>query len=194
MARPYHYIRKEQKQMATNEEYRQFTAFARIDGAIVGVMWIVSFICMVGEVENPLLGLAGMAFGVYSLVVAGLRLRKFRNNVLGGGITFGKAMLYSIMTFFYATLLFAMAQYVYFQFIDHGYLVNQYVALLSKPESARLATELYGMDAKQMIAILENTMGAMRPIDIAFQFLTLNVILSIFASLPIAALVRRRGA
>lgn len=178
--------------MANNEEYRQYTAFARIDGAIVGAMWIVSFMCMVGEVENPLLGLAGLALGIYSLVVAGLRLRKFRDRILGGSIPFSKAMLYAVMTFFYATLLFALAQYLYFQFLDHGYLVNQYVALLSKPENARLATEMYGMDAKQMIAILQTTMGTMRPIDIAFQFLTINVLLSIFASLPIAALVQRR--
>ena len=178
--------------MATNDEYRQFTAFARIDGAIVGAMWIVSFICMIGDISNPILGLAGMALGVYSIIMAGWRLRKFRDRILGGSISFGKATLYSIMTFFYATILMAVAQYLYFQFLDHGHLVDQYVALLSAPENAKIVSDVYGMDAKEMIAILQNTMATMRPIEIAFQFLTLNVILGIFVSVPIGALMRRQ--
>lgn len=178
--------------MARNEEYNQYSAFARIDGAIVGAMWIVSFFCVVGDLSAPLVGLAGLALGFYSLVTAALRLRKFRDRILGGSITFGRAMLYLVMTFFYATLLFALAQFLYFQFLDHGRLVDQYVQVLSQPDYARMASDVYGMDSKQMIAILQNTIGVMRPIDIAFQFLSLNVIFSIIVSVPLAALVQKR--
>ena len=48
------------------------------------------------------------------------------------------------------------------------------------------------MDPKQMIAILQATMGTIRPIEIAFQFLTLNVILGIIISVPVGALMRKQ--
>ena len=96
------------------------------------------------------------------------------------------------MTYFYATILMAVGQYVYFQFIDQGYMVNQTIAMLSMPETAKVVTEVYGMDPKQMIAILQATMGTIRPIEIAFQFLTLNVILGIIISVPVGALMRKQ--
>ena len=177
---------------SSNDGYRQFTAFARIDGAIIGVMWVVSFFCFIGNLQMPMLGLAGMAIGIYSIILAAMRLRKFRDRILGGRISFGKATLYSIMTYFYATILMAVGQYVYFQFIDQGYMVNQTIAMLSMPETAKVVTEVYGMDPKQMIAILQATMGTIRPIEIAFQFLTLNVILGIIISVPVGALMRKQ--
>ena len=68
---------------SSNDEYRQFTAFARIDGAIIGVMWVVSFFCFIGNLQMPMLGLAGMAIGIYSIIMAAMRLRKFRDRILG---------------------------------------------------------------------------------------------------------------
>ena len=85
----------------------------------------------------------------------------------------------------------AVAQCVYFQFIDHGYLINQYITMLSKPEYAAVVKDSYGMDAKQIILILQTTVGNLRAIEIAFQFLTVNVILSVILSVPAAALSKR---
>lgn len=44
--------------MATREEYEQLKAFARIDGALVGALWIVSFACFIGGFAVPTLGVA----------------------------------------------------------------------------------------------------------------------------------------
>ena len=175
----------------TGEEFRQLTAFARVDGALMGLMWIVSFACFVGEFSEPMLGVASMAIGVASIIVGTVRLGKFRDNVLGGVITFGKAVLYSMLTYFYAATLMAVAQYVYFQFIDNGYLMNQYVSALSMPEYVSMLKDMYGMEAKELITVLQTTMADMRPIEVAFQFLTLNLILGIFVSLPVGLVTKR---
>lgn len=177
--------------MATNNDYRLFSAYAPVDGAIVGAMWIGSFLCFVGEFMVPMLGFLGIALGLASLYVLVYRERKFRDNVLGGVMSYGKAMLYSVQTLFHATLLLAAAQFVYFQFIDHGYLLNQYIATLSGPEYAKMVKDVYGVEAKQLIAILQNVTASLRPIEVALQFLTLNVVLSIFVSIPVGAIVRR---
>ncbi len=174
------------------EDYGLFTACSNIDGAIVGVLWILSFLCFVGEFQAPLLSLVAMALGMGSLAMLAIRMRRFRDTRLGGEMSFGKAMVYSLQCFFKATILMAVAQYVYFQFFDRGYLINQYVAMLSVPDYAAAVKQTYGMDAKQIIAILQATVGEVRPIEIAFQFLTVNIVLSLFLSLPLAAITRRK--
>ena len=63
--------------------------------------------------------------------------------------------------------------------------------MLSKPEYAAVVKDSYGMDAKQIILILQTTVGNLRAIEIAFQFLTVNVILSVILSVPAAALSKR---
>ncbi len=177
--------------ITNGDEFRQFTAFARIDGAIMGGLWIASFACFVGEFSSPILGFAALALGLSSVIVGFLRLRKFRDHALGGFITFGKATTYSILTYFYASLLLAVAQYVYFQFIDNGYLMNQYITMLSSPEYVAVVKDVYGMDAKEMINILQTSISSMKPIEIAFQFLTINVIFATIISIPIGAMIRK---
>ena len=174
-----------------NENFRLYTAYARIDGAIIGAMWIASFFCFIGEFQLQVLNIVAIVLGLTSVFAGYTRLRKFRDEVLGGSITFSCATLYTILIFFYASLLMAVAQYVYFQFIDQGYLMNQYISTLSQPEYAKVVKEVYGMDAKQIITLLQTTISTLRPIEIAFQFLTLNIILGIFLSIPIGALARR---
>lgn len=174
-----------------NYDYKPFSAFAPYDGAIVGAMWITSFLCFIGEFNAPLLSFVAVALGIGSVFVAYARLRRFRDGVLNGRITFGRAMLYSVMVYFYAAVLMAVGQYVYFQFFDHGYLVNQYIQMLSVPEYAATVKNVYGIEAKQLVAILQTSLLDMRAIEIVFQFLSLNFFLSLVLSVPAGALARR---
>ena len=60
-----------------------------------------------------------------------MRLKRFRDNVLEGVISFSRALLYSMLVYFYAALLMAAAQFVYFQFIDNGFMLSQYAEVTS---------------------------------------------------------------
>ncbi|MDO4159786.1 MAG: DUF4199 domain-containing protein [Prevotellaceae bacterium] len=174
--------------MATREEYEQLKAFARIDGAIVGGLWILSFACFIGEFYNPFLGILAFVIGAGSLVFAALRLKKFRDNILEGVISFRRAFGYSIFTYFYAALLMALAQYVYFQFIDNGFLISRYMEMASMPEFKSMM-QIYGLRPDDVQVAMDN-IKALRPIDIALQFLTTNIILGIVVSLPMAAMIK----
>lgn len=176
--------------MTTREEYEQIKAFARIDGAIMGVMWIISFVCFIAQFYMPLLNMAALIFGVASIIISAIRLRNFRDNILGGVISYWRAYGYSLLTYFYAALLLAAAQYIYFQFIDHGFLLNQYTAMASSPEFKSIMT-LYGIKADEMKLTMD-TIATLRPIDIALQFLTTNLFLGIVISWPMAALIKSK--
>lgn len=176
--------------MTTREEYEQIKAFARIDGAIMGVMWIISFACFIAQFYMPLLNMAALIFGIASIIVSAIRLRNFRDNILDGVISYWRAYGYSLLTYFYAALLLAAAQYIYFQFIDHRFLLNQYTAMTSSPEFKSMMT-LYGIKADEMKLTMD-TIATLRPIDIALQFLTTNLFFGIVISWPMAALIKSK--
>lgn len=176
--------------MTTREEYEQIKAFARIDGTIMGVMWIISFACFIAQFYMPLLNMAALIFGIASIIVSAIRLRNFRDNILDGVISYWRAYGYSLLTYFYAALLLAAAQYIYFQFIDHGFLLNQYTAMTSSPEFKSMMT-LYGIKADEMKLTMD-TIATLRPIDIALQFLTTNLFFGIVISWPMAALIKSK--
>lgn len=176
--------------MATREEYEQLKAFARIDGAIVGGLWILSFAFFIGEFYNPFFGFVSLFVGTFSLVLAALRLRKFRDNVLEGIISFRRAFLYSMLTYFYAALLMAAAQFIYFQFIDQGFLMSQYEAITQTKEFTDML-KVYGVRPEEMKLAMDN-IASLRPIDIALQFLSTNIILGFVISLPIATMLKSR--
>ncbi len=174
--------------MATREDYEQLKAFARIDGALVGGLWILSFACFVGEFYDPSFGILAFLLGAGSIIFATIRLRLFRDKVLDGCISFRRAFGYGMFTFAYAALLMCAAQYVYFQFIDHGFIISRYTEMVSTPEFKALMTA-YGIKQTEMNVALD-TLANLRPIEIAMQFLTTNIIMGVIFSLPIAALVR----
>ena len=53
----------------------------------------------------------------------------YRDKICGGSIQFSHAMLFTIFMYMFASLLVAVAHYAYFQFIDHGFIINSYIQL-----------------------------------------------------------------
>ena len=176
--------------MTRFEEIEQLHAFARVDGVLIAGLWILSFACFVGNFVNPLFAMGAFGFGAFSLIFAALRLKQFRDNIREGRISFRQALGYSLLQYLHAALLFAAAQFVYFQFIDHGFLMAHYTSMMNTPEFLE-AMKIYGLKEEDITLVMQN-MGAMRPIDNALQFFTTNVFIGAFISLPVAILMRRK--
>ena len=111
----------------TPEEYIQLKAFARQDGALLSLLWIGGFICYIQGMTNPLLGMLAIILIVISPFFVARRLRHFRDYAREGFISFGRGYAFTVLTFFYAGLLLAAALYVYFAFIDQGYLTDDMI-------------------------------------------------------------------
>lgn len=173
----------------TPEEYGQLKAFARIDGAILGAVWIASFFLCIAGFSNPGLSLAGSFLAIASPLMAGKRLMKFRDSARQGIISFRRAAAYYVLMFFYASLLMAVAQYVYLAYIDNGYVLSCYTDTLSLPETRRML-EGAGLSTGDIDGVLEQ-MGQTPPIMAALNIMTFNISVGIMLS-PIAALAARR--
>lgn len=172
------------------EEYIQLKAFARVDGALLSVMWIASFTFYIIGMTNPLMMMGGMVTAVCSPFFAASRLRKFRDVAREGIISFGRGYAYTILMFFYAALLFAIAQFAYFQFIDDGYLISRITEMMNTAQTQQVI-QAYGLGdtLNESIEMMSET----RPIDYALNYLTLNIMVGMVLGVPIAGVMARRA-
>lgn len=161
----------------------QVKAFARQDGVFLALLWIASFaatLYMPGSGWGNIMAISTPFF-------VGWLLIRFRNYALDGAISFRRGLLYSCYTFFYAALIFAVAQYLYFRYLDHGLMVQMLVTALKQ---AAPIYEANGMSLKQMEEAL-GMFGQLPPIQLSFLFMMQNILTGIVLSLPIALFCRR---
>ena len=166
----------------------QLKAFARVAGLKMAVLWIASFACFVAQFRMPgfsMPWLLSLLIIPYFLT----RLAQSFRNVLDGVISFRRSWLFSAYTICYASILFALAQYLYFAFIDHGFIIDQYVKVLQDPASSAIMAS-YGY-SKSDINMVVGQLLEIRPIHIAFNCATMNILAGLLLSLPVAALTRR---
>jgi hypothetical protein len=88
-------------------------------------------------------------------------------------------------------VLFAVAQYLYFAFLDNGFLLSQMSRMVSTDE-ARQMLQQYGMT--QMVEESLEEMATIRPIDYALNMLTVNISLGFILGLPISLVKQRTKA
>lgn len=167
------------------ENFIQLKAFARQDALFLSLIWIVSFACITLVPAGALGNLLAIATPFF----IAWRLSKFRDTALGGNISFRRAFTYGVYTFFYASLVFALAQFAYFRFLDHGSFVNLII------ESIRLAAPIYEQNGISKAEINQNIdiISMLTPIQWAFLFMMQNLIIGVVASLPIAAACKRNA-
>ena len=170
-------------------ELVQLKAFARIDGALLSLLFVATFACYVVGLTSPTYGFLAMLTVVLTPVFVGMRLKKFRDDSLEGKISFLRGWFYVCLMFFYGGLLFALIQYAYLAYMDHGYMVSVITQVFATPENHEMITKM-GM-ADQISESL-HMLQTMRPIDFALDMLTTLIMAGMMLGLPIAAVMQRK--
>lgn len=173
----------------TASEYIQLKAYARIDGALLSVLLVLFFASYIGGFTSPIYGLFSMGIAVVIPFFVARRLRKFRDEDLEGIISFLRAWAYVILVFFYAGILFAIAQCIYFAYFDNGYMLQSLTEAMNTPEATAMIAQYNMGDAMNESLHL---MQSMRPIDIALNSLTFLITIGIVLGMPIAAFMQRK--
>ena len=124
----------------------------------------------------------------YTPFFVGERLGKFRDYGRDGIISFRSGYAYTVFVFFYGGVLFAVAQYLYFAFMDHGFLLSQFSKMVSSEEMQQVLKQ-YGMT--QMVDETMQEMANTRPIDYALNMLTVNISLGFILGLPLGLIMQR---
>lgn len=165
-------------------------AFARYDGFKLFVLWLLSFILYVAGLKSQLLGMMAMIFAMVTPFVSLRQVRNYRDVALGGTISFRRAWAYVVFLFFYASLLFALAQFIYFSYLDKGYFMSEITQMFSDPATAQAMQQLgMGQGLSQALAELSR----MRPIDLVLNIMTSNLMIGLVFGLPIGLIAHRKG-
>lgn len=166
------------------ENFIQLKAFARQDALILSLLWIASFACVVMVPAGALGNLLALA----TPFIVAWRLSKFRDQALNGIISFRRAFAYGIYIFFYASLVFALAQFAYFRFLDHGSFVQ------TLTDSMNLLMPMYEQNGLSKADVTQtiSQMTMLTPIQWSFIFMMQNILVGFIISLPIAAICARR--
>ena len=172
----------------TPSEYIQLKAYARQDGLYLSLLWVASFASYILGITNQLLAMLAIILAIMTPFFVSSRLRKFRDEGRNGLISFRRGYAYAIFVFFYGAVLFAVVQYLYFAFIDHGYLLSSFSKMISSAEGQHLL-QAYGMT--QMADESLSVMASTRPIDYALNILTINIILGFILGIPIGMFGQR---
>ena len=175
--------------MTAHQDLEQMQAYARIDGLWLAVIWTASFVCFVGTFTYPSLATSVLLIGAGSLVFAALRLRRYRDEIREGVLSFRRGFLYSMLNYLYASLLFAMVQYIYFQFLDKGFVIGNYINMVNTDAFKEMAKS-YGLSQTDWKIVMDNLSG-LRPIEWAMQFFSMNVFMGFFVSVPVAMVMKR---
>jgi len=172
----------------TAEEYTQFKAFVKQDGLYIAALWTVSFACIIGEFTWRPLGSIGIFIALLTPFFVVNRLRRYRDWGLNGKISFARAFTYGVTLFLAASLLFALVQYIYFQFIDKGYLLEQYNLIMS---SKAMQEAMAAYNVKQQMEQSLQMMSQMTAMEKAANMLPMNIFIGVLMSLPIAMIMKR---
>lgn len=113
--------------MTESRNYLQ--KYAMHFGTYMGVYWIVKFILFPLGFHIPFCSFLFIIMTLSVPFVGYFYTRMYRDKICNGSIRFSHAVIFNVFMYMFASLLVAMAHYIYFQFIDHGFIINSYTQL-----------------------------------------------------------------
>lgn len=158
-------------------------------GTLMGLFWIIKFTFLPLGFTIPLLQLLFVLLTFFVPILGYLYARKFRNRYCGGSITFSRAFAFTVLMYLFAALLAAVAHYIYFRYIDNGFLIDSYIGQLEAMKPA--ATEELKESIDQFIEGF-SLISSLSPIQLTFQLISQNFLYGTLLALPTALLVMRR--
>lgn len=158
-------------------------------GTVMGVFMIVKFVFFPLGLGNIFL-LTLFCVLTCAVPFVGYRLtRIYRDNSMGGLMSFSQAWVFGMWMYLFASMLVAVGHFVYFRFIDNGYVLNYYQDTIDALAAAVPAGENALVEQLQLTL---DVFYQFTPIDIVWQLLSQNVFYGSIIALITAPIVMRR--
>jgi phosphoglycerol transferase MdoB-like AlkP superfamily enzyme len=165
-----------------------FQYYAMLFGTYLGIYWILKFPLFPLGLRYPIFMLVFIALTLAVPFVAYYYARIFREKVCGGDIRFINAWLFLLLVYLFASILTAVAHYVYFRYVDNGFILNTYSSLINNIKDNPIFPKGYLDQAKLMI---EQT-RSLTPIKITLQLISQNIFYGNLLALITAFFVMKR--
>ena len=175
--------------------FQQANAYAMRQGVFFGIWWVLGFAGFVGCFSLPIVALPALFIFFSTPFLGGVFSYRFKAST-DAPYSYGQLYVHSALLYFYASIWLAVAVYVYFAFIDHGFLFQSYLDYLHSPEvEAQLSTpamqeELSRMTGGKDIDTLVAELASISPATYAANSVATNIFFGLILSMPTALVVR----
>lgn len=159
-------------------------------GTAMGIFWIFNFIVFLLGLRIPFLTLLFVGLSLTVPLIIYRLAKAYRKVHCENSITFGQAFLFINSVVFFATMLTAVAHYIYFRYIDQGFIFGQYSTALESLKEAMPEANLL-QTIEQMEEALTQ-LSLLTPIEMTFQLISQNIFFGIIMSLIIAPFIMRK--
>ena len=171
------------------EKKRNFQEDAMRYGTLMGIFWTLKFVFFPLGMQTPLFLMAFFLLTLIVPVVGFFFARQYRDRECGGVINFSRAFLFTSFMYLFATLFATIAHYIYFQYMDHGLIVNTYQGMLDQMGAVATSDMKASLDQFQQAL---DIIASLSPVEICIQLITQNVFYCTLIALPTALLVMRK--
>ena len=158
-------------------------------GTLMGIFWTLKFVFFPLGMQTPLFLMAFFLLTLIVPVVGFFFARQYRDRECGGVINFSRAFLFTSFMYLFATLFATIAHYIYFQYMDHGLIVNTYQGMLDQMGAVATSDIKASLDQFQQAL---DIIASLSPVEICIQLITQNVFYCTLIALPTALLVMRK--
>jgi hypothetical protein len=159
---------------------RNITKSAMNSGLILGALFSVNFLFSI--IRNTAFVLLSYAMIAIILVTIYRLSVRFRDVECEGFISFGKVFLYILLTFFYAALISSVVKFVYFKFINTGYLEIMFQETMKAMQMMK-----YPINDTSV----EQMKGMLKPASFSFIYIWFNLSLGAIVGLIMAAFIKK---
>jgi hypothetical protein len=157
-------------------------------GTCMGIFWALKFTLVPLGLQY---GFLLMVYAVLTLAVPFIGYRfvaMFRDKACGGFIGFAQACLFLLSMYLFASLLASVAHYIYFAFIDNGFMAAKMTAIIN---AAMQVSPVSEEDRATLDEALKE-FAALTPADFTLQYLSSDIVFCSLLSVPTALLAVRR--
>jgi hypothetical protein len=158
---------------------------AMVNGLMLGGFWVIKYILFIGGTAISWLGVVNVALSPLTIFFTYI-LTKAYKILLGGQISFKQAFGHILLLYFFASLIEALPQYIFFRYIaspEYMQTMIEQAAAILKSISVEKAMEQDVIDQ----------FSALTPINLTFQGILTNVFYGIILGIPIAGIICRKA-
>lgn len=159
-------------------------------GTIMGLFWAFKFVLIPIGFKIPIIHIVFFILTIFVPILGYIFAKRYRTNCCENRISFVTALSFTLFMYMFASLLVAVVHYIYFQYIDNGFIFSQWLNLINQSASMTDSQE-YLQTINQLKDAMKVVMS-LSPIELTFQLITQNVFYGLLMALPTAALILRK--
>ncbi len=165
-----------------NKGNNALTQAAMKYGTYLGILWIAAFAIYIKALTTPEISLIFLLTLVVSPIYAGYLGIKYRKKECGNRLNFISSWALMIIIYLCASLLSAIACYIYFQYMDNGVALSAFKEQIDAYQAMNIGEEM-----KNALTETYNILANLSAGDICIQYFTSNIFVSTILA-PLTAL------